>query len=117
MSLERRSAKAQVIKPKRGIINFFIFAAVLCTGVALAWSTITTNIEVENNAARIAVLSDQITILEDENAQIERYLNNPEALKEYMEQKAREKFNYAYENEVVYYIVPSTDIQEVTAAE
>ncbi len=117
MSLRHRSEKAKAVKQKNVITKAFVFAAVLFTGVAMAWSTITTNIEVENNEMKVKALTAQISELKDENAQIDRYINNPDALKEYMEQKAREKFNYAYENEVVYYIVPSTDIEEVSAAE
>lgn len=117
MSLKHRSERAQAVKPKNALTTFLIAAAALFIGIAMAWSTITTNIEVENNQVKIDALTAQITDLKDDNAQIERYLNNSDALREYMEQQAREKFNYAYENEIVYYIVPSTDIEEVNAAE
>ncbi len=117
MSLKHRSERAQAVKPKNALTSFLILAATVCIAIAIVWSTVTTNIEVENNQAKINTLNAQITDLKDENAQMERYLNNPDALKEYMEQQAREKFNYAYENEIVYYIVPSTDIEEVAASE
>lgn len=43
----------------------------------------------------------------EENAQITNYLENDANLKEYIEEIAREKLDYANPDERIYYVVPS----------
>ena len=59
MSSKHRSERAQAVKPKNALTTFLLATATLFIGIAMAWSTVTTKIEVENNQAQIDTLSAQ----------------------------------------------------------
>ena len=54
-------------------------------------------------------LVNQTNAVNEENAQITNYLENDANLKEYIEEIAREKLDYANPDERIYYVVPAAN--------
>ena len=79
--------------------------AVLC--VYVAYSIISDNMLIKDYQAQCDSLDSEIQAVEEANAEIDRYLQDDADLDDYIENIAREKFDYAKPDERIFYIVPS----------
>lgn len=109
MSFKLRSGEVVENKNNHGFVRILVYIAGTILLGFIIFSVINTNIKIEENKAKYNELVTQTDILNEQNASIERYLNNNANMDEYIEEMAREKLDYANPDERVYYIVPSAD--------
>ena len=105
MSSEQQSPKRSE-KP-HGFLSLLAFTAVAVLSVYVAFSIISDNMLIKDYQAQCDSLDSEIQAVEEANAEIDRYLQDDADLDEYIENIAREKFDYAKPDERIFYIVPS----------
>jgi len=106
MSLKQRSLEAREKLKNHGFIK--IFGTIACTILAgfIIFSIITTNVRINENKKKYDELVAQTEMVLENNASISRYLEDGADMDQYIEEIARDKLNFAYPDECVYYIVP-----------
>lgn len=106
MLLKLRSEEARE-KKAPGFIKVLMYIAGTILVGFIVFSVITTNIQIKENIQKYDELLQQTNDVKEENASIERYLDDDADMDEYIEDIARDKLNFANPDERVYYIVPS----------
>ena len=76
--------------------------------VFVVYSIISDSIQIQNNLQKYDELVSETNTLTAENEQINVYLENDEALDQYIEDIARDKLDFADPDERIYYVVPSS---------
>lgn len=104
MSSEQGSRKHS---EKRGIVSVLAFTAIAVLCVYVAYSIISDNVQIKEYQQQYDSLSAELQEVEESNAEINRYLEDGTDLDSYIENKAREKLDYAKPDEKIFYIVPS----------
>lgn len=106
MTLSRLSSNAARRNVKRhGPISIIAGAAIVIAAIFVAYTVISNSLSVKETTAKYNELVKQTDEIKEQNAQIEGYLNGVN-LDEYIENIARDKFDYANPDERIYYVVP-----------
>lgn len=108
MSLKLRSQKArEVRRNKHRFVRLLAGAAILVTAVYVVVSIISNKISIHNNMDKYNELVAQTNAVKEDSERISGYLENESNLREYIENIARERLDYANADEKIYYIIPS----------
>ncbi|HCD70236.1 MAG TPA: septum formation initiator [Ruminococcaceae bacterium] len=84
-------------------------AALLVIAVFVVYTLVSDMLQIQKDTETYNKLLEQTNSVNEQNAQITNYLENDENLKEYIEDIAREKLDYANPEERIYYVVPAAD--------
>lgn len=105
MSLRLSSNAARRNVRRHSLVNIIAGAAVLIAAVFVVYTIIVNSIAVKEQTEKYDELVKQTSEIKEQNAQIEGYLNGVN-LDEYIENIARDKFDYANPDERIYFVVP-----------
>ena len=105
MSLRLSSSAARKNVKRHSFVNIIAGAAILIAAFFVVYTIISNSIAVKEQTAKYDELVRQTSEIKEKNAQIEGYLNGVN-LDEYIENIARDKFDYANPDERIYYVVP-----------
>lgn len=106
MLSKRKSEKAREAK-RHGLVRILAFAAVIITVVFVGYTIISDNIKIRENKQLLSELTEQTDAMKAKNEQITGYLENNDRLKEYIEEIARDKLDFANGDERIFYVVPA----------
>ncbi|MBP1562708.1 MAG: septum formation initiator family protein [Oscillospiraceae bacterium] len=84
-------------------------AALLVIACFVVYVLVSDMMQIQKDNETYNKLVNQTNAVNEQNAQIANYLENDENLKEYIEEIAREKLDYANPNERIYYVVPAAE--------
>ncbi|MCH5203197.1 MAG: septum formation initiator family protein [Oscillospiraceae bacterium] len=87
------------------MVNIIAGAAVLIAAIFVVYTVISNSIAIKEQTAEYEALAKQTAEVKEQNAQINGYLNGVN-LDEYIENIARDKFDFANPDERIYYVVP-----------
>ena len=104
--LSRLSSSAARSNVKHhSLVNIIAGVAVIVAVVFVVYTVISNSLAIKEQTAKYNELVKQTDEVKERNAQIEGYLNGVN-LDEYIENIARDKFDYANPDERIYYVVP-----------
>lgn len=106
MSMKVKKKLKSSIKIKKARLFSITKIALFIAFIFCTVELISTNIELTEKSKQYDQLHEQKIKIDDENGEIKRFVED-DLLQEYSERLARDKLNYAYPDEKVYYIVPS----------
>lgn len=106
MLLRLSSNVARKNVKRHSLVNIIAGAAVLIAAVFVVFTVISNSITIKEQTAKYEELAKQTKDIKEQNAQINGYLNENGNLDEYIENIARDKFDYANPDEKIYYVVP-----------
>lgn len=106
MLLKLSSDGARKNVKRHSLVNIIAGAAVLIAAVYVVYTVISNSISIKNKTAEYEELLKQTEIVNERNAQINGYLSEDGNLDEYIENIARDKFDYANPDERIFYVVP-----------
>ena len=107
MSSKQASGEVCNSPKKHRLFRFLVGAALLVTAIFVVYALVSDMMQIQKDNETYQKLVNQTNAINEENAQITNYLENDENLKEYIEEIAREKLDYANPNERIYYVVPA----------
>lgn len=107
MSLKLRSQEAHEKKKHHGPVYFLASVAILLFAGFAVVAVVRDQISIRENQQRYDELAAQTSEINERNEQINAYLEDDEKLKEYIENMARDKLDYANADERIYYVIPS----------
>ncbi len=106
----RLSSGEVCVNPKKHrFFRFLVGAAVLVIAVFIVYTLVSDMIKINQDTEKYNSLVNQTKAVNEQNAQIENYLENDENMKEYIEEIAREKLDYAYPDERIYNVIPAAE--------
>ena len=94
---------------KHRLFRILVGAALLVVAVFVVYVLISDMMQIQKDTETYNKLVNQTNAVNEENAQITNYLENDANLKEYIEEIAREKLDYANPDERIYYVVPAAN--------
>lgn len=94
---------------KHRIFRILVGAALLVIACFVVYVLVSDMMQIQKDNETYNKLVNQTNAVNEQNAQIANYLENDENLKEYIEEIAREKLDYANPNERIYYVVPAAE--------
>ncbi len=94
---------------KHRLFRLLVGAALLVIAVFVVYTLVSDMLQIQKDTETYNKLLEQTNSVNEQNAQITNYLENDENLKEYIEDIAREKLDYANPEERIYYVVPAAD--------
>lgn len=94
---------------KHRLFRILVGAALLVIAVFVVYVLISDMMQIQKDTETYNNLVNQTNAVNEENAQITNYLENDANLKEYIEEIAREKLDYANPDERIYYVVPAAN--------
>lgn len=94
---------------KHRLFRLLVGAALLVVAVFVVYVLISDMMQIQKDTETYNKLVNQTNAVNEENAQITNYLENDANLKEYIEEIAREKLDYANPDERIYYVVPAAN--------
>lgn len=103
LRLSSRGARRNV--KRHSLVNIIAGAAVLIAAIFVVYTVISNSIAIKEQTAEYEALAKQTAEVKEQNAQINGYLNGVN-LDEYIENIARDKFDFANPDERIYYVVP-----------
>ncbi len=106
MSLRLSSNEARKNVKHHSIVNILSGAAILIAVVFVVYTIISNSIKMKEKTEEYNALVDQTAQIKEKNAQIDAYLNGSGNFDEYIENIARDKFDYANPDEKIYIVVP-----------
>ena len=106
MLLRLSSDVARKNVKRHSLVNIIAGAAVLIAAVFVVYTIISNSISINEQKAKYEELVKETEEINEQNAQINGYLNEDGNLDEYIENIARDKFDYANPNEWIYHVVP-----------
>ncbi len=109
MSSRQMSGEVCNSPKKHRFLRFLTAAALLVIAVFIVYTIVSDMIQIQKDTETYNNLVAQTNEIKEENAQITGYLENDNNLKEYIENIAREKLDYANPDERIIYIVPSAE--------
>lgn len=107
MSLKRKSQEAHEKKKQRGPVYFLASVAILLFAGFAVFAVVRDQISIRENMQKYNELVAQTNEINENNEQITAYLEDEEKLKEYIENMARDKLDYANPDERIYYVIPA----------
>ncbi len=108
MSLKLRSDEASTPKKCGGFVKFAAFTACIVLAVFVVVSVVSSNMKINEYEQQYEQLLAETASVQDSNDEISRFLEENADMDEYIENKAREKLDFAHPDERVYYIVPDS---------
>ncbi len=108
MSLKRVSEKARKKKKHHSLVGILAGFAVCVVLVFVAYSVINDSIDIRESQKKYEELKKQTEAVEEDNEKIQTYLDNDEYLDKYIEDMARNKFDFANADERIYYVIPAS---------
>ncbi|MDE7230739.1 MAG: septum formation initiator family protein [Oscillospiraceae bacterium] len=81
-------------------------AILLFAGFAV-FAVVRDQISIRENMQKYDELVSKTNEVNEDNEQINAYLEDPEKRKEYIENQARNKLDYANPDETIYYVIPA----------
>lgn len=108
MSLKRVSEKAHKNKKHHGLVSILAGFAVCLVLVFVAFSVINDSIDIRDNQKKYEELKRQTESVEEDNEKIQAYLDDDAYLDKYIEDMARNKFDFANSDERIYYVIPAS---------
>ncbi|MGN0679162.1 MAG: septum formation initiator family protein [Oscillospiraceae bacterium] len=108
MSLKRVSEKAHKNKKHHSIVSILAGLAVCVVLVFVAFSIINDSIDIRDNQKKYEELKRQTESVEEDNEKIQTYLDDDAYLDKYIEDMARNKFDFANSDERIYYVIPAS---------
>ena len=109
MSSKQASGEVCNNQKKHRLFRFLVGAALLVIAVFVVYVLISDMMQIQKDTETYNKLVNQTNAVNEENAQITNYLENDANLKEYIEEIAREKLDYANPDERIYYVVPAAN--------
>lgn len=94
---------------KHRLFRILVGAALLVIACFVVYVLVSDMMQIQKDNETYNKLVNQTNAVNEQNAQIANYLENDENLKEYIEEIAREKLDYANPNERIYYVVPAAE--------
>ncbi len=107
MSLKRKSQEAHEKKKQRGPVHFLASIAILLFAGFAVFAVVRDQISIRENMQKYNELVAQTNEINENNEQITAYLEDEDKLKEYIENMARNKLDYANPDERIYYVIPA----------
>ncbi len=95
-------------KKRHGFVRILAVTALSVIAVYVVYSIINDSIAIRENQRQYEDLKSQTESVEDQNEQIQAYLNDDTYLDKYIEEMARDKLDYANSNERIYYVIPAS---------
>lgn len=108
MSLKQVSVKTRDNTKRHGIVHFLAVIALSVLAVYVVYSIVNDSIEIRENQKRYEQLKVMTEQVEEDNKQIQTYLEDDANLDKYIEDIARDKLDYANTNERIYYVIPAS---------
>ena len=109
MSSKQTSGEVCNSPKKHRLFRILVGAALLVVAVFVVYVLISDMMQIQKDTETYNKLVNQTNAVNEENAQITNYLENDANLKEYIEEIAREKLDYANPDERIYYVVPAAN--------
>lgn len=109
MSSRQASGEVCNSPKKHRIFRILVGAALLVIACFVVYVLVSDMMQIQKDNETYNKLVNQTNAVNEQNAQIANYLENDENLKEYIEEIAREKLDYANPNERIYYVVPAAE--------
>ena len=109
MSSKQMSGEVCNNPKKHRLFRILVGAALLVIAVFVVYVLISDMMQIQKDTETYNNLVNQTNAVNEENAQITNYLENDANLKEYIEEIAREKLDYANPDERIYYVVPAAN--------
>lgn len=109
MSSKQMSGEVCNSPKKHRLFRLLVGAALLVVAVFVVYVLISDMMQIQKDTETYNKLVNQTNAVNEENAQITNYLENDANLKEYIEEIAREKLDYANPDERIYYVVPAAN--------
>ena len=109
MSFRLKSAEVLESTKRNGFIKICAYIAGTIIIGFIVFSVISSNMKINDSKTQYEALVAQTNAVLENNASIERYLDEDANMDEYIEERARDKLDFATPDERVYYIVPSSD--------
>ncbi len=82
--------------------------ALSVVAVYVVYSIINDSIDIRENEKKYEELKKMTESVEEENEQIQTYLDDDTYLDKYIEEMARDKFDFANSDERIYYVIPAS---------
>lgn len=122
MPLKQRSQEAHEKKKPRGPVHFLASIAILLFAGFAVFAVVRDQISIRENMQKYNELVSKTNEVNENNEQITAYLEDEDKLKEYIENMARDKLDYANPDERIYYVIPAgeqpqTDKDDPSSAE
>lgn len=95
-------------KKRHGFVRILAVAALSVIAVYVVYSIINDSIDIRENEKQYEELKSQTESVEEQNEQIQAYLNDDAYLDKYIEEMARDKLDYANSDERIYYVIPAS---------
>ncbi len=95
-------------KKRHGFVRILAVAALSVIAVYVVYSIINDSIDIRENERQYEELKSQTESVEEQNEQIQAYLNDDAYLDKYIEEMARDKLDYANSDERIYYVIPAS---------
>jgi len=95
-------------KKRHGFVRILAVAALSVIAVYVVYSIINDSIDIRENERQYEELKNQTESVEEQNEQIQAYLNDDTYLDKYIEEMARDKLDYANSDERIYYVIPAS---------
>lgn len=109
MSFKLRSTEVREKKQHHGFVYFLAMIAVIVFAGYAVINVVNSQITIRENMKKLEELKAETNAIEENNAQITAYLEDEDKLNEYIENIARDKFDYAKPDERIFMIVPSAE--------
>ena len=109
MSFKLRSTEAREKKQRHGFVYFLAMTAVILFAGYAVLNVVNSQITIRENMKKLDELKAETKAIEENNAQITAYLEDKDKLNEYIENIARDKFDYANPDERIFTIVPTAE--------
>lgn len=109
MSSRQASGEVCNSPKKHRLFRILVGAALLVIACFVVYVLVSDMMQIQKDNETYNKLVNQTNAVNEQNAQIANYLENDENLKEYIEEIAREKLDYANPNERIYYVVPAAE--------
>lgn len=93
---------------KHGFVRILTAMALSVLAVFVVYSIINDSIDIRESQKKYEELKKQTESVEEQNEQIQTYLDDDAYLDKYIEDMARDKFGFANSDERIYYVIPAS---------
>ncbi len=90
------------------LVRVLAGTALSVVAVYVVYSIINDSIDIRENEKKYEELKKMTESVEEENEQIQTYLDDDTYLDKYIEEMARDKFDFANSDERIYYVIPAS---------
>lgn len=108
MSLKPMSSGGTIPKKRHGFLRLITTLAVIIMAAFVIMSVTSSGMKLKEYEQEYEQLVNETAAVKDSNEEIRRFLEEDADMSGYIENKAREKLDFARQDERVYYIVPDS---------